>query len=66
MHVCVLPTRMSVLPHAPEVGRGYLIPWNCEPPGGYWELNWGFLKEQSVLLTELSLAPKLNLKRKKK
>jgi hypothetical protein len=30
----------------------------CEPPGGYWELNSGPLKEQPVLLTaEPSLQP---------
>lgn len=35
-----------------------LIIDGCEPPGGYWELNYGPLEDQPVLLTtELSPQP---------
>jgi len=38
--------------------RGRYITNVCEPPCGFWDLNSGPLKEQSVLLTtELSLQP---------
>ena len=33
----------------------------CEPPCGYWELNSGPLKEQSVLLTAEPLLQSFNL-----
>jgi hypothetical protein len=35
---------------------------NCESPCGCWELNWGPLEEQPVLLTtKTSLQPLLNI-----